>query len=379
MRDIARKGLAPPVLLLLCLLINIWARWPILMHIDEVFTISWRVCTALVTGGISLVLSLTGLVTLISNQTTLNALHPERTSMLVTRGCFRFSRNPVYLGFIGLHIALALLLSSVIGLMITPFLILLLSILHIQVEEAGMQQLFGRQWEEYCNNTPRWFSLASLYAVIKERAVRASRGECGNISLALPVIQNAAPPITTLLKKFKKASPLVGITLHHLISEVQLSKIAEGELDAGFLLFRPLNDPLFAGIPVFKEKMLLAYPTEWKWPDNKEPRYLRELQNLDFIWLPRTAAPAWHDRLIHCFYDAGFTPRSVMHGVDAVSMLTLVSAGMGCTIVAEGMRHLAPSNVSFVVLEDLNIVQEWELVWRKDRCSEVLKSLINLI
>lgn len=61
MRDIARKGLAPPVLLLLCLLINIWARWPILMHIDEVFTISWRVCTALVTGGISLVLSLTGL------------------------------------------------------------------------------------------------------------------------------------------------------------------------------------------------------------------------------------------------------------------------------------------------------------------------------
>lgn len=163
------------------------------------------------------------------------------------------------------------------------------------------------------------------------------------------------------------------------VSEVQLSKIAEGELDAGFLLFRPLNDPLFAGIPVFKEKMLLAYPTEWKWPDNKEPRYLRELQNLDFIWLPRTAAPAWHDRLIHCFYDAGFTPRSVMHGVDAVSMLTLVSAGMGCTIVAEGMRHLAPSNVSFVVLEDLNIVQEWELVWRKDRCSEVLKSLINLI
>ncbi len=153
MRDIARKGLAPPVLLLLCLLINIWARWPILMHIDEVFTISWRVHRHWSLE--ALVLSRSdGLVTLISNQTTLNALHPERTSMLVTRGCFRFSRNPVYLGFIGLHIALALLLSSVIGLMITPFLILLLSILHIQVEEAGMQQLFGRQWEEYCNNTP---------------------------------------------------------------------------------------------------------------------------------------------------------------------------------------------------------------------------------
>lgn len=170
MKDIARKGLAPPVLLLLCLLVNMWARWPVLMHIDEIFTVSWRVCSALVTGGISLGLSLTGLVTLMSNHTTLNALHPERTSTLVTRGCFRFSRNPVYLGFIGIHIAFALLLSSVAGLMITPLLILLLSNLHIQVEEAGMQELFGRQWEEYCNNTPRWFSLAALYAVIRGRA-----------------------------------------------------------------------------------------------------------------------------------------------------------------------------------------------------------------
>ncbi|MEB2422159.1 methyltransferase [Klebsiella pneumoniae] len=134
------------------------------MHIDEVFTISWRVCTALVTGGISLVLSLTGLVTLISNQTTLNALHPERTSMLVTRGCFRFSRNPVYLGFIGLHIALALLLSSVIGLMITPFLILLLSILHIQVEEAGMQQLFVRH-----SRNAVWFQRTSISAMSTKR------------------------------------------------------------------------------------------------------------------------------------------------------------------------------------------------------------------
>lgn len=86
----------------------------------------------------------------------------------------------------------------------------------VQLTDAGSQFLVDA--EILINNV----------TVIKERAVRASRGECGNISLALPVIQNAAPPIT------------------------------------------------------IKEKMLLAYPTEWKWPDNKEPRYLRELQNLDF-------------------------------------------------------------------------------------------------
>ncbi|WP_312686509.1 LysR family transcriptional regulator [Kosakonia sp.] len=216
-------------------------------------------------------------------------------------------------------------------------------------------------------------------AMARECAIRASRGECGNISLALPVIQNAAPSITSLLKRYRQQAPNVGITLHHLISEIQLAKIAEGQLDAGFLLFRPQDDPLFEGIPIFKEKMLLAYPAEWSWPNNKKPRCLKDLQDLDFIWIPRTAAPAWHDRLIHCFFDAGFTPRSVMHGVDAVSMLTLVAAGMGCTVVAEGTRHFAPPSVAFTTLSDLTIEQEWELVWRKDRCSAVLKRLISMI
>ena len=237
----------------------------------------------------------------------------------------------------------------------------------VKLTDAGMQFLVDAE------------KLLADATTARERAIRASRGECGNICLALPVIQNAATSITELLKRFKKEVPRVGITLHHLVSEIQLSMIAKGQLDAGFLLFRPHNDPQFEGIPIFKERMLLAYPAEWTWPHNRKPQYLKELQDLDFIWIPRTAAPAWHDRLIHCFFDAGFIPRSVMHGVDSVSMLTLVSAGMGCTIVAEGTQHLAPSNVAFTTLLDLNIEQEWELVWRKDRCSEVLKRLINMV
>ncbi len=62
----------------------------------------------------------------------------------------------------------------------------------VQLTDAGSQFLVDA--EILINNV----------TVIKERAVRASRGECGNISLALPVIQNAAPPITTLLKNSRR-------------------------------------------------------------------------------------------------------------------------------------------------------------------------------
>ncbi|MBS0494519.1 MAG: LysR family transcriptional regulator [Proteobacteria bacterium] len=213
----------------------------------------------------------------------------------------------------------------------------------------------------------------------KERAQRAGRGELGHISIALPVMQNLAPTIAEVLKNYRNEVPGVGITLQHLLSDVQLVRIAEGRLDAGFLLFRPRNDPAFDGIPIFSDPMLLAYPADWKWPEGKEPKVLKDLQDLDFIWLPRTAAPAWHDRLIHCFFEAGFTPRTAVHGMDAASMLTLVAAGMGCTVLPAGARSRAPETVAFMPLADLTVRQDWELVWRTDRCSSVLQRFISVV
>lgn len=212
-----------------------------------------------------------------------------------------------------------------------------------------------------------------------QRAQRAGRGEVGHLSIALPVMQNLSPTIAQVLKRYRQEVPGVGITLHHLLSDIQLGQIADGRLDAGFMLFRPLDEPSFQGIPVFSERMLLAYPAEWKWPKGKQPKVLKDLQDLDFIWLPRTAAPAWHDRLIHCFFNAGFVPRTAVQGVDAASMLTLVAAGMGCTVLPEGARSRAPETVAFMALSDLTLRQDWELVWRGDRCSSVLRRFIDVV
>nr|WP_225777770.1 LysR family transcriptional regulator [Pseudomonas sp. Marseille-Q3773] len=211
-----------------------------------------------------------------------------------------------------------------------------------------------------------------------ERARRAGRGEVGHLSIALPVMQNLAPMIAELLRTYRAETPGVGITLHHLLSDVQLRQLADGRLDAGFMLFRPQDDPSLDGVPLFSERLLLAYPADWQWPKAKTPVVLKDLQALDFVWLPRSAAPAWHDRLIHCFFAAGFVPRTSVLGVDAASMLTLVAAGMGCTVLPEGARTRAPASVAFMPLEDLTIRQEWELVWRRDHCSSVLERFIKV-
>ncbi|WP_206995767.1 LysR family transcriptional regulator [Trinickia mobilis] len=215
-------------------------------------------------------------------------------------------------------------------------------------------------------------------AAAKERAQRAGRGEIGQLSIALPVMQSLAPMIADILRNYRREVPGVSLTLRHLLSETQLGWLSSGQLDAGFLLFRPADDPAFEGIPIYSEKLLLAYPADWSWEDGK-PKSLRDLNAVEFIWLPRNAAPAWHDKLIHCFFNAGFVPRTSVLGVDAPSMLTLVAAGMGCTVLPESAKHIAPSSVAFMEIPDLNIIQHWELVWRADNRSTALRRFIEVV
>ena len=210
----------------------------------------------------------------------------------------------------------------------------------------------------------------------KERALRAGQGALGTISLALPVMQK--PVIEEILKAYRKETPEVAMTVHQLVSEAQLTMLINGQLDAGFMLLRPKGERMLAAVPVFSDPMLLAYPSEWTWPRGK-PQRLKDLNQLDFIWLQRSAAPAWHDSMISSFYAAGFVPRPIVYGVSAASMMTLVAAGMGCTCLPASAQAIAPKSVSFMPLSDLRIDQHWELVWRSDRVSATLRRLIDIV
>lgn len=210
-----------------------------------------------------------------------------------------------------------------------------------------------------------------------ERARRAGRGEIGHLSIALPVLQTLAPMTAEVLRRYRSEVPGVSITLRHLLSDEQLRLLTIGRLDAGILLVRPLDDAVFRGVPVYSEKMLLAYPSGWQW-ENGRPQSLRDLSDTEFVWLHRNEAPVWHDKLIHCFFDAGFVPKASVLGGDAASMLTLVAAGMGCTVLPESVKRIAPNTVAFMEIADLNLTQQWELVWRADNHSSALQRFIEV-
>lgn len=88
------------------------------------------------------------------HHTTVKPFQPS--SALVTEGVFSVSRNPMYLGMIGILIGLELWLASLTPLVIIPLFAWWLTIKFILPEEHGLAEQFGPGYSAYRTRVRRW-------------------------------------------------------------------------------------------------------------------------------------------------------------------------------------------------------------------------------
>jgi protein-S-isoprenylcysteine O-methyltransferase Ste14 len=84
-------------------------------------------------------------------------IRPDKPAMaIVTRGPFRFTRNPMYLSLCALQLGLALLINGVMPLVSLVPLILVLHFGVIKREEKYLAAKFGDDYLSFKNRTRRW-------------------------------------------------------------------------------------------------------------------------------------------------------------------------------------------------------------------------------
>ena len=80
------------------------------------------------------------------------AIPPER---IVSRGPYRWVRNPMYLGHLVFFAGLALALGSWIGAAVFAFHALWFD-RRVREDEARLAELFGEPYRDYCRRVKRW-------------------------------------------------------------------------------------------------------------------------------------------------------------------------------------------------------------------------------
>ncbi len=80
----------------------------------------------------------------------------DESATLVTDGMFKFSRNPMYLGFVSILLGVAIFLGSLTPFLVIPVFIVLIDVVFIRVEEQMLGQTFHQEWTNYVQKVRRW-------------------------------------------------------------------------------------------------------------------------------------------------------------------------------------------------------------------------------
>lgn len=118
--------------------------------------IPYRLAIALTVGAVGILIALAGVAQFRRARTTVLPMAPERSTALVVAGVYRWSRNPMYLGFLLLLIAWAIALSNLATLVVPPLYVIYLDRYQIEPEERALLKIFGESFVAYRKMVRRW-------------------------------------------------------------------------------------------------------------------------------------------------------------------------------------------------------------------------------
>ena len=180
-----------------------------------------------------------------------------------------------------------------------------------------------------------------------------------------------------LLRQFQLSHPMIQLVLQELNSQDQLIELAHGQLDAGFVhttrMPREMSHLLFASEP-----FVCCLPSTHRLA--RQTRIdLADLQDDAFVLFSRAASPDYYERVLSVCTEAGFTPE-VRHQVRHwLSVVSLVSQGLGVALVPAALARSAIQGARFVPLKKQQTSSEAYCVWKTANDDLVLAEFLQSV
>ncbi|WP_310418383.1 LysR family transcriptional regulator [Chamaesiphon sp. OTE_8_metabat_110] len=209
---------------------------------------------------------------------------------------------------------------------------------------------------------------------------KTSRGELGKISIGFvgSATYNILP---VMLQQFRDRYPNVQIELHELTTDRQLIWLREGRIDIGSIR-PPIIDRDFVTQVVFQESFVIALPTN---------HHLAALDEIDltllatepFILFPRELAPGLYDPIISICQAAGFSPQVVQECIQMQTIVSLVSANLGISILPASIQEAQRQGVIYKPIRSqttsIDKLAKIALVWRIGDRSPIVNRFLEVV
>ena len=192
-------------------------------------------------------------------------------------------------------------------------------------------------------------------------AQRAARGEAGllRIGFGIATILGLVPEV---LLRFRRAYPEVQLSLRDMPTPDQVSALASREIDVGFVR-RPVSDDRLVMRPVLDERLVAALGPRSPWVPKVG---LRSVAGEPFIIIARTRSASFYDHALSVCAAAGFAPRIVQEAGELFTVLSLVRAGLGVSLVPRSAALMRLPGVRFRELTISKAAWNIALAWHRD-------------
>ncbi|MDA5498337.1 LysR family transcriptional regulator [Yersinia aleksiciae] len=213
-----------------------------------------------------------------------------------------------------------------------------------------------------------------------EKAARLHRGESGELTIGFT---SSAPFISTVsknLRTFRQLHPQVHIKMQEVNTKQQIEPLLDGRLDIGVMRNTRLPDALQYRL-LLREPLVAVVHEDH--PLAELPHGSIKFSSLaeqPFVFFSREVGTALYDEILTLLARAGITPYITQEVGEAMTIVGLVSSGLGVSILPASFTRVKVDGVKYLPLSEASATTEVWLVNHKYRpVTAPAEALIRLM
>ncbi|PRX54273.1 LysR family transcriptional regulator [Flagellimonas meridianipacifica] len=202
---------------------------------------------------------------------------------------------------------------------------------------------------------------------IAQRTNEIDKGDAGTITIghASSAMHSIIP---SLLQNLNQGNPNLKVSLLEGSNQFIFDRLESNEADFGFVpnALVPSN---FDAVEIYRENYFLILPQEHHLDENSF-RDLGDCRNEDWILHPQEGY-GYMERILQIINGFGYLPNIVHRSPNTSSVLRMVSAGLGITMMGKSTLKGFDLNLKTIELKDLDHKLDMKLVFKKSRDLEL--------
>lgn len=210
-------------------------------------------------------------------------------------------------------------------------------------------------------------------------ARRAQLGELGEMKIGFTSSAPFNSSIPKAIYSFRQRFPAVHLNLKEMSSRDVAEALLDESIEVGLMRPLPLPESLVA-TELFREPLVAVLNADHPLASRSEKGVqLAELANEPFVFFPRSYGSGLHAQLLSLARQAGFTPHFAQEAAEVMTIIGLVSAGLGVSVLPASFQRMRIDGVVYRTLLDADAVTAVWLVQRREQASAMAGAFVELL